>query len=55
MKAYPSPTCPACHGSGEIEHRVHYLWQGQPAELIEYEPCPCTAHRAFEPEEDWSK
>lgn len=58
MSRSPLPTCPTCHGAGDIEHRVAYWFRGAPAILLEYSPCPCTYSpipEEMERFEDWTK
>lgn len=51
---FPNPRCPSCHGTGEIEHIVHYTENGKPAVLFEYEPCPCGFRSQWVDQEDWA-
>lgn len=69
MPRFALPSCPRCHGDGEIETFTAVNPQAHPATdgttlhyadlvAIRYEPCPCTTNplvNAIEEYEDWTK
>lgn len=50
MPRFALPTCPDCHGDGEIEK----WFECAAYATVTWEPCPCTFRPVAE-EEDWTK
>lgn len=49
MPRFALPTCPQCHGEGEVEEWTECATYA----CVYYFPCPCTFREP--PEEDWTK